>query len=40
MTPLKRELDELLVKMIVEDLQPISVVEDKGFRRLVHGLNP
>ena len=36
----KRELDELVVRMIVEDLQPLSVVEDKGFRRLVHALNP
>ncbi|XP_076042318.1 zinc finger BED domain-containing protein 4-like [Oratosquilla oratoria] len=26
--------------MIAEDLQPVSVVEDKGFRRLLHGLNP
>ena len=36
----KKELDDLVVKMIVEDSQPLSVVEDKGFKRLVNGLNP
>lgn len=35
----KKELDELIVRMMVEDLQPLSIVEGKGFR-LVHGLNP
>ncbi len=36
----KKELDALVVRMIAEDLQPLSVVEDKGFKRLVNGLNP
>ena len=36
----KKELDDLVVRMIVEDLQPLSVVEDKGFKKLVNGLNP
>ena len=36
----KRELDELVVRIIVEDIQPLSVAEDKGFRRLVHALDP
>lgn len=36
----KKELDNLVVRMIVEDLQPLSVVEDKGFKKLVNGLNP
>ncbi len=36
----KREIDNLVVRMIVEDLQPLSVVEDKGFRHLIHDLNP
>lgn len=36
----KRQLDEMLVRMIVEDLQPLSIVEDRGFRRLLHSLNP
>ncbi len=35
----KKELDALVVRMIVEDLQPIPVVEFKGFRRLINGLN-
>ena len=36
----KKELDDLVVRMIVGDLQPLSVVEDKGFKKLVNGLNP
>lgn len=36
----KQELDQLVVRMIVKDLQPLSVVENDGFRKLVHGLNP
>ncbi len=36
----KKELDALVVRMIVEDLQSLSVVEDKGFKRLVNGINP
>ncbi len=36
----EKELDALVVRMIVEDLQPLSVVKDKEFKRLVNGLNP
>ncbi|KAK4323032.1 hypothetical protein Pmani_006216 [Petrolisthes manimaculis] len=36
----KKELDQLVMRMIVKDLQPLSVVEDDGFKQLVHGLNP
>lgn len=28
------------MQMIVQGLQPLSVVEDKGFKRLVSALNP
>lgn len=38
--PKKKQLDDLLVKMIVKDLQPLSVVEDRGFRQFAQGLNP
>ncbi|KAF7645237.1 hypothetical protein LDENG_00208040 [Lucifuga dentata] len=34
------ELDDALVKMVVIDAQPFSVVEDKGFRAFVHKLDP
>lgn len=33
--PKKQQLDNLLMKIIVMDLQPMSIVEDKGFRRFV-----
>lgn len=36
----KKELDRLVMRMIAKDLRPLSTVEDDGFRRLVHGLNP
>ncbi|XP_066966369.1 zinc finger BED domain-containing protein 4-like [Macrobrachium rosenbergii] len=36
----KQQLDKLLIKMIATDLQPISIVEDKGFKNFVHGLDP
>ncbi len=35
----KKEINNPVVRMIVEDLQPLLVVEDKGFGRLIHGLN-
>lgn len=38
--PKKKHLDNLLMKMIVMDLQPMSIVEDRGFRRFLHGLDP
>ncbi|KAK3891023.1 hypothetical protein Pcinc_005057 [Petrolisthes cinctipes] len=37
--PRKKNLNELLIKMIVKDLQPMSIVEDSGFRKFVHGLD-
>ena len=36
----KLHLDNLVLDMITTDLQPLSVVEDKGFRNLVHSLDP
>ena len=36
----KKHLDGLVLNMITTDLQPLSVVEDKGFRQLVHALDP
>jgi hypothetical protein len=32
--------NSLLVKMIARDLQPISIVENLGFREFVRGLDP
>lgn len=34
----KQELDETLVDMIVEDSQPLSIVEDNGFKAFVTDL--
>ncbi|XP_063050592.1 E3 SUMO-protein ligase ZBED1-like [Engraulis encrasicolus] len=36
----QKNLDEKLVKMIASDLQPFSIVEDKGFREFTKALNP
>ncbi|KAK3865123.1 hypothetical protein Pcinc_029238 [Petrolisthes cinctipes] len=36
----KKNLDDLLTNMITTDLQPMSIVEDRGFRKFVHGLDP
>lgn len=36
----KKNLDELLINMLVIDLQPMSIVEDRGFTKFVHGLDP
>ncbi|KAK3890989.1 hypothetical protein Pcinc_005154 [Petrolisthes cinctipes] len=35
----KKQLDDLVVKMIVKDLQPLSIVEEEGFRELVTALD-
>lgn len=35
----KRVLDIALTKLIVQDFQPISIVEDKGFTQFVHLLD-
>ena len=34
------QLNRLVVRMIAKDLQPMSVVEDEGFRELIKGLDP
>ncbi|XP_018406216.1 PREDICTED: zinc finger BED domain-containing protein 4-like, partial [Cyphomyrmex costatus] len=36
----KRNLDKLVALMIAKDLQPFSIVNDKGFQALVHALDP
>ncbi|XP_077155210.1 E3 SUMO-protein ligase ZBED1-like [Ranitomeya variabilis] len=41
MTPArKKAVDEELAKMIAKDFQPLTIVEDKGFKSFVHALNP
>lgn len=40
-TPAKQDsIDEKLAKMIAQDFQPFSIVEDKGFRSYTYALNP
>ena len=36
----RASIDEALLHMIVTDLQPVSVVEDKGFKNFVKVLDP
>jgi len=36
----QKRLTALLLKMIVRDFQFFSIVEDEGFRELVHALDP
>lgn len=36
----RKKLNTFVLKHIVEDLQPISIVQQKGFRKLVHALDP
>ena len=36
----KKRLDELVLDLVILDMQPLSVVEDTGFRRLVNELDP
>ncbi len=36
----KQKLDELVLDLITEDIQPLSVVENRAFRRLLHELDP
>ncbi|GFN98186.1 Zinc finger bed domain-containing protein 1 [Plakobranchus ocellatus] len=38
--PRKQMLDRLVLRLVVEDLQPFSVIEDRGFCRLVKALDP
>lgn len=33
-------VDEALVNMIIKDSQPFSIVEDVGFKELIHALDP
>lgn len=37
---MKKKLDRLAGAFVGEDFQPLSVVENSGFQRFVHGLNP
>jgi len=39
-SPKQREISEAVVKMIVKDIRPISIVENEGFRDLVSLLEP
>lgn len=39
-SPKKEELDQAVVKMIAKDMQPISIVEDQGFTKFCHAMNP
>ncbi|XP_055842657.1 E3 SUMO-protein ligase ZBED1-like [Episyrphus balteatus] len=36
----EKKINELIMKMVVKDLQPLSVVEDSGFKDLVNFLEP
>ncbi len=36
----RQRIDKALVKMIVSDLQPVSIVEDSGFQQFVNVLDP
>jgi len=36
----KQKLDKLVAFLVAKDLQPFSVVNDKGFQDLIHTLDP
>lgn len=36
----RKEIDVALIKMITKDFQPLSIVEDEGFRLFATTLNP
>lgn len=36
----KKKLDDLLMQLFIFDYQPFSVVQDRGFKAFVEGLNP
>lgn len=38
--PRQKLLEEKLMRMIVKDMQPFSMVEDEGFKDLLHTLDP
>lgn len=36
----KKKIDNALALMIARDMQPISIVENEGFKNLINALNP
>lgn len=38
--PRQQKINDLIINMIIKDLQPLSIVEDRGFRELIGGLEP
>ncbi len=36
----RASIDQALINMIVTDMQPVSIVEDKGFNKFVKVLDP
>lgn len=36
----KQEIDDALVRMVTEDMQPFTIVDDAGFQRYTEALNP
>lgn len=36
----KKKLDKLLLKLVTEDFQPFSIVDDSGLKQFVNALNP
>ncbi|KAJ2954342.1 hypothetical protein O0L34_g2603 [Tuta absoluta] len=36
----KKKIDDLLMQLFIYDYQPFSIVEDRGFKAFVEGLNP
>ena len=36
----KKEIDQLVLNMIIQDTRPMSIVEDKGFKKLINYLDP
>ena len=39
-SPRKQSIDKMIAEFVAIDMQPFSVVEDKGFRRIVNALDP
>ncbi len=35
----KKDIDDMLIEMIVRDLQPLSIVTDEGFRKFCRTMN-
>lgn len=38
--PRQHKINDLILNMIIKDLQPLTIVEDRGFRELINGLEP